>query len=89
MYDMSIKLPRPTQKYVTCTHGYTSQSTLSLYFLPIEKEMSACLDTLMLPPSLSHLREYGLGCEMVGMPSFLMSVVEATLVQLPPSMIKL
>ena len=66
----------------------TSHKTSS-FKLPTEYVIKTCLATCNSFPFLSHWSEYGRWCGTVSRFSLLTNWMEVTLVQLPPSMIKL
>ncbi|CAN7093046.1 unnamed protein product [Brassica rapa subsp. narinosa] len=68
--------------------GTTSHLTWSWY-LPILKDTTTCSAILSSVSSLSHLRRYGRGWAVLINPSLSTRYLLATLVQDPPSMIKL
>ena len=65
----------PSSKCLACI-GTTSHNT-SLFYLPIEKEISTCLITLTSPHSFSHCKLYSLGCFKVGKFNFSNSILLA------------
>ncbi|KAL0758306.1 hypothetical protein Bca101_074456 [Brassica carinata] len=77
----------PNSRCPACI-GTTSHFTWSWY-LPIQKGTTPCSEILSSVSSLSHLSLYGLGCGDFASPNLSTRYLLATLVQEPPSIIRL